>query len=278
MPELIKNLPTDISEVHVDTKHRDPNFLMSGHHCHTCYELYYVNSGSCRFLVEEHFYDLRAGDLLLIPPMVLHYTRYTFGPCVRTVILFRHEDMTDDTLRCLHASGQMLDETSLFHISPASLDQVNNCLRQMTVEDRISDDYSLFLRKCYLQSLLVLCLRGNDALAAAPEEIQTDDQQVLRAARFINENYMNPITTEDVARAVSFSPNYLSRRFRVAAGVGLHEYIVFVRLHHAAHELVTTSDSITVIALRCGFSNSNYFKDSFKKKYGVTPRQYRRMS
>jgi len=38
-----------------------------------------------------------------------------------------------------------------------------------------------------------------------------------------------------------------------------------------------SSDSITTIALRCGFSDSNYFKDSFKKKYGVTPRTYRKL-
>ena len=89
---------------------------------------------------------------------------------------------------------------------------------------------------------------------------------------------MYPITTADVARAVNFSPNYLSRRFRAEAGIGLHEYIVFVRLHHAAQELLSTTDSITAIALRCGFSDSNYFKDSFKKKYGVTPRSYRKIS
>ena len=48
-------------------------------------------------------------------------------------------------------------------------------------------------------------------------------------------------------------------------------------LQHAAQELVSTSDSITTIALRCGFSDSNYFKDSFKKKDGVTPRNYRKI-
>ena len=37
----------------------------------------------------------------------------------------------------------------------------------------------------------------------------------------------------------------------------------------------TIDDTITQIALRCGFSDSNYFKDVFKKKYGVTPREYR---
>ena len=46
-------------------------------------------------------------------------------------------------------------------------------------------------------------------------------------------------------------------------------------LQHAAAELISTDDTITQIALRCGFSDSNYFKDVFKNKYGVTPRENR---
>ena len=81
--------------------------------------------------------------------------------------------------------------------------------------------------------------------------------------------------TADIAAAAGFSPNYLSRKFREAAGIGIHEYLAFTRLQHAAAELISTDDTITQIALRCGFSDSNYFKDVFKKKYGVTPREYR---
>ncbi len=266
----------NITEVHADTRKRDAGFLMEGHHCHTFYELFYVHSGKCRHLIEDRFYDLRAGDLILIPPMVLHYTRYIFGSCIRTVVLFRPEDITEETLRFLRSAGRASRDTTRYRVPPAAMDQVDNCLEQMTAEDRIDDEYTTLLRRAYLQSFLLLCCRICEVPDDEdPEEIRTNDRQILRAARYINENYMNTITTEDVARAVSFSPNYLSRRFRTEAGIGLHEYIVFVRLHHAAQQLLSSPDSITAIALRCGFSNSNYFKDSFKKKYGVTPRTYR---
>ena len=55
----------------------------------------------------------------------------------------------------------------------------------------------------------------------------------------------------------------------------VHEYLVLLRLKSAALELLSTQDSITEIALRNGFSDSNYFKDAFKKMYGVSPRAYR---
>ena len=266
------------NSIHAETKDRDASFIMTGHHCHGCNELYYVHSGACRFLIEDSFYDLTAGDMILIPPRVLHYTRYVFGACTRTVILFRREDVTEDLLHCTPQAERLLTETVLLRVPLDGTAQVNGWVRQLTAEDKNQDPFTAPLRRCCLQGLLLQCCRVCDPAPGTPGDIRTGDKQILKAARYISEHYMNPITTGDVARAVSFSPNYLSRRFRAAAGIGLHEYIVFVRLHHAAQELLSTTDSITAIALRCGFSDSNYFKDSFKKKYGVTPRSYRKIS
>ena len=258
--------------VHAETKQRDPSFVMTGHHCHSCFELFYVQTGQCRFLIDRNFYDLGAGDFILIPPMVLHYTRYVFGSCVRTVILFRREDLTGDVLKSIPEGMDFFSETRVFKVAEAWRSRIEVLLGQMVEEEQTHDAYSEQIRKSALQYLMLQCCRVCAFLPGSADDIRTTDPQILKAARYINEHYMQSITTEDVAGVVGFSPNYLSRKFRLEAGIGLHEYLVFVRLHHAARELVSTVDSITAIALRCGFSDSNYFKDSFKKKYGVTPR------
>lgn len=264
--------------IRAETRTRDPSFVMSGHHCHSCYELFYVHRGECRFLIDDDIYDLRTGDFMLIPPMVLHYTRYVFGECERTVILFRRQDLSEEVQQCMPRSAQFFAETSVFQVPESAVNQAEDGIRRLVEETHRSDACSPALRRCWLQSLLLTCSRVCTFREGSVSGIQTTDQQILQAAHYISEHYMQPITTRDVARAVGFSPNYLSRKFRLSAGIGLHEYIVFVRLHHAAQELIATGDSITTIALRCGFSDGNYFKDSFKKKYGVTPRNYRKMS
>lgn len=264
--------------VHAETHLRDSGFVMTGHHCHSCYELFYVHRGECRVLINERINDLHTGDFILIPPMMLHYTRYHNGECLRSVILFRREDVPDDVLSCMPSGGRFFSEAGIFQVPESSLPEVEQSVARLVAEDGNSDPLSPFLRRSLLHILLLTCSRICVFHPGTAGEIRTNDQQILRAARYISENYNHPITTEDVARAVGFSPNYLTRKFRLSAGIGLHEYMVFIRLHHAAQELVTTGDSITEIALRCGFSDSNYFKDSFKKKYGVTPRAYRKMS
>ena len=109
-----------------------------------------------------------------------------------------------------------------------------------------------------------------------PEDIHTTDRQVVAAAVFMRNNYRREVTAAEIAKAAGLSPNYLSRKFRQATGTGVHEYLTFLRMKEAALELVSTNSSITEIALRCGFSDGNYFKDVFKKRYGVTPTGYRK--
>ena len=275
MPPPVPTHGTD--GVHAETRLRDQHFVMKGHHCHTCYELFYVESGDCRFLIDEHIFDLHPGDFILVPPMALHYTRYVFGSCRRTVILFRAEDVWEEVGQLMPNGARFFAETALFQAPPAYRGQVGDILKEMAAEEKIRDARSPVLLKTQLQTLLLLCSRVCNFLFEPPADIHTTDRQIQQAAHYICQYYMEPLTSADVARAVGFSPNYMSRKFRAVTGIGLHEYIVFVRPQHAAQELISTSDSITTIALRCGFSDSNYFKDSFKKKYRVTPRKYRKI-
>ena len=264
-----------ISRIHIERTVRKAGYSMRSYHCHPYFELYHIEDGACRFMIDDNLYDLHSGDYILIPPGTFHFTRYLFGACKRVDLYFRREDVSDAVLSALPQGAAFFSQTQIFQASDAYREQMSTLFSRMTAEMRINDAQSALTLYFQLQELLLLCARAcvfsQDTLA----DIHTADRQVLLAAQFISKNYMRPVTTADVAAAAGFSPNYLSRKFREAVGVGVHEYLVFTRLQHAAAELVSTKDTITQIALRCGFSDSNYFKDAFKKKYGVTPREYR---
>ena len=262
--------------IHAESKLRPANYAMSDPHCHTPFELFYVEAGACRFLIENNMYDLHTGDFILIPPLALHYTRYLFGACRRAILFFGREDLDEATLSCMPHQTAFFSEPRLFQVPEALRENVGLHLGRMVAEERINDARSPALLHVQLQELLLYCSRICNFLQDTPANIYTTDPQVLEAARYINSHYTEKITTADVAAAAGFSPNYMSHKFREAAGVGVHEYLTFIRLQHAALELVSTEDSITEIAFRCGFSDSNYFKDAFKRKYGLTPRSYRK--
>ena len=255
---------------------REEGYVMTSHHCHPYYELFYVSRGSCRFLAESNIYNLRQGDFLLIPPEVLHYTRYLGGPCRKYNVYFRGEDIFPKVLPLMPGGTAFFSEARIFQLPDAHQHQAELLLGRMLTEEKIDDSRTAVMLHLQLQELLLFCSRNCSFPLETPANIRTTDRQIVLAARFINDHYMEPIAAADIAYAAGFSPNYLSKRFREAAGIGVHEYLMFVRLQHAALDLVSTGDSITEIALRCGFSDSNYFKDAFKKKYGITPSAYRK--
>lgn len=265
-----------ISRVYVDRRTRDAGYLMSHHHCHPYYELSYIEHGSCRFFVEDAMYDLHDGDFLLIPPQLFHYTRYLFGACLRCGVYFRVEDLSPELIARIPGGIAFFSQLRIFQAPAASRRQIGALLERMAAEEQEFDELSPLMLRFQLQELLIMSSRLCSLLSENIADIHTTDQQVLLAARFINEHFRQQISAADIAAASGFSPNYLSRKFREATGIGVHDYLVFIRLRNAAFELISTDDSVTDIALRSGFSDSNYFKDAFKKKYGITPREYRK--
>ena len=265
-----------IDRIHADSQLKEAGFVMPAPHCHPHCELFYIESGCSSFFVDGDMYDLHEGDFMLLPPQIFHYTRYPSGACRRSNVFFRKEDVDGETAQLLPGGAAFLDSVRIFRLPPAYAGQVGAILSAMVREERINDGRTAMMMVHLLRVLLLLCSRECEFLQELPRDIHTTDAPIVRAAKFISERYADDITMADIAAAAGYSPNYLSKKFRLAAGIGVHEYLIFTRLQRAALELVSTDHSVTDIALRCGFSDGNYFKDAFKKKYGVTPREYRR--
>lgn len=265
-----------IDRIYAEGEVKKAGYVMPSHHCHPYFELFYIESGACRFFIENNIHDMHSGDFMLIPPQVLHYTRYSFGDCKRNIVFFREDDVWESVKQLLPQQTDFFSEMRIFQVPEAHREQIAALLLRMVKEEKIGDKRSSLMLQTLLQELFLLCSRECRFPQDMPVHIHTTDQQIVQAAQFISSHYPESIAMADIAKAAGYSPNYLSRKFREAAGIGVHEYLVFIRLQHAALELITTNDSITEIALRCGFSDSNYFKDAFKKRYGVTPRAYRK--
>ena len=89
-------------------------------------------------------------------------------------------------------------------------------------------------------------------------------------------HYNEKLVLEDMAKQFNLSRSYLSKKFKSVTGFGFKEYIINVRIKHACELLLNTNKSITTIAFECGFNDSNYFGDAFRRTKGVSPNKYRR--
>lgn len=95
--------------------------------------------------------------------------------------------------------------------------------------------------------------------------------------QYLNE-YHGEITLEDVCRHFHRSPSYISHFFKKQSGKSIRAYCNERKLEDACHLLRSTGLSVTQIAYDVGFCDASYFIGLFRKKFGVSPLQYRKQT
>ena len=85
-------------------------------------------------------------------------------------------------------------------------------------------------------------------------------------------------TVADLCRELNYSNAQLTRVFRLQLNMTPHEYIIEWKFRYARSLLKTTDMNILDIAMKIGYSNLSQFNTLFKKKFSVTPGQYRKQN
>ena len=106
-------------------------------------------------------------------------------------------------------------------------------------------------------------------------EGEEDESLIQEMTRYIHMNYQSALKLEDLAEHFFLSPPYISRFFKKKLGINFAKYLSEVRLEEATKKLTQTENSLTWIAMDCGFPNLTAFNKAFREKYQVSPKQYR---
>lgn len=123
--------------------------------------------------------------------------------------------------------------------------------------------------------------RAFDALEAALEGNRASRQKQLgeAIAAYIETHYQEAdLSRQQICEVMHVPYTTAGTAFKALCNGGISAYIVEVRLRHACEQLTTTGNPIEYIASACGFASAVYFHRVFKKKYGVTPGEYRRQT
>ncbi|MDF2958913.1 MAG: signal transduction response regulator [Paenibacillus sp.] len=96
-----------------------------------------------------------------------------------------------------------------------------------------------------------------------------------KAKRIIEEKFGEPITLQSVADELSIHPVWLSRLFKKETGQNFIDYLTEIRVEQAKLMLRNTSMKIYEIAMQIGYQEIQYFGKIFKKRTGITPKEYR---
>ena len=265
--------------VYMETAFRQPSYSMTYEHRHKYYELYCLHSGYCIYKINGVCSTLEAGSFILIPPSMMHTSSYP-GKDVskRTLVFFMPEVVEKSGLTDLNGFNDFISTPGSIRFSPTYARAADDLLNMLADEFLYSSGYSPLLLSRYVTTLLSLLFCHGSISKGSFSPVKEMDTDIQKAVFYIGSNYADQISLEDTADTVGLNPAYFSSKFHAVMGMTFKEYLNSIRIRTAAQMLSVTDDSVTKIALNCGFSSSNYFKDRFKKQMGCSPREFRKRS
>ena len=100
---------------------------------------------------------------------------------------------------------------------------------------------------------------------------------IQRVSAYFYEHIAEEIDMDRLSALFGYTKSHFCRKFKAATGVSSMEYLGAYRLDVASKLLKSTDMQISEIAEKCGFSDSNYFSRSFRARYDLSPREYRKI-
>ncbi|MFK5920799.1 MAG: AraC family transcriptional regulator [Verrucomicrobiota bacterium] len=99
--------------------------------------------------------------------------------------------------------------------------------------------------------------------------------QIEQAVAYIQSNLGSQIKVDDIARQLGFSSRQLHRRFQEVFGMNVRDFIMRSRINEATEKLSSSAQTLSDIAIDCGFCDQSAFTAQFKKITGMTPLKFR---
>jgi AraC family L-rhamnose operon transcriptional activator RhaR len=255
-----------------------------GLHTHEFSELVLITGGTGRHVLGQDSWILSPGDVFVIAGTRPHAYSDLRDLCLIN-IFFDPEALPFDPLDLPALPGYHALFTlepawrrrhrfqSRMHLTPSELDVAMGLVAQLEseLEDR-SAGFGLLATAAFMQLIgyLSRCYgRSNNPDSRAL-------LQIANAISYLETNYAEEIDIDKLAEIAAMPRRSFVRAFRSATGQSPIAYLIELRLSRAAALLRNGGDSVTDVAYRVGFSDSNYFSRQFRKAHGVSPRDYYR--
>ncbi|WP_182867108.1 AraC family transcriptional regulator [Rhodopirellula sp. JC639] len=124
---------------------------------------------------------------------------------------------------------------------------------------------------CQLITRILLLKIRQRRITTGEKSIPKSFQTYEHVRAFIEKHYLDLSTIEEVAQACEVTPIYVSRLFKKHASIGAYQFLIRLRMHHAAELLLHEQMKVKDVAEVMGFADPFQFSRAFKRVYGVAP-------
>ena len=166
------------------------------------------------------------------------------------------------------------------HVCEMYLTHLRNNEIQIQYGEEFYEEFCIYSNRCsstqeLFEYLSVMLSKSLDVIIE--DKKQADTKPIRLAKQYIHQNYMKPITLEEVSSLVGFNAAYFSTLFKKENGDNYVNYLSEVRMNKAKELLRETNLNIAVICEQVGYNDLKHFTKSFKKNTGIKPNEYRKL-
>lgn len=245
-------------------------------HWHEEAELTLITKGDCLYQIDLVDYEVNEGDLVFIPPLMLHSIAQGKSEEIYSETYVFHINFlggnSTDICSTRYLTPMMNQEYAMpclitpAHPAYASLRKIFNQIGSLY--DEALTGYELALKSLFLQAVFLLLQYSTRTTSGDTGTLSDKLKNVLD---YIELHYAENISVSDLAKLCYFSDYHFMRFFKKHMNMTCVEYINNLRLEKAVELFEQGNTEILNVSLSVGFHNLSYFYRAFKKKYRMTP-------
>jgi AraC-like DNA-binding protein len=259
---------------HIESQH--PQYAMP-YHWHVEYEIIRILEGIFVIALDEKEFVAEKGDFVFINSGTLHGGIPT--DCIYECIVFdMNMLMKKDNICGIYVKDIMNHAIVIkecFRRESSLLHQIIwNLFDFLAMK---APGYELMVQGCLYQMLGCIVQRQD----YITDSMQTpkNHKRILtlkQVLEYIENSYANAITLEELSKTAGMSPKYFCRFFQEMTHKSPFDYLNYYRIERSCYHLLHTEDSITDVALNCGYNDLSYYIKIFKRHKGITPAKYKK--
>lgn len=291
------NLPQDyIAKWHTLTNGKSPINIFPhtisnkiSRHSHDFFEFIYVYKGTCKLKVDDYDVVLKSKDICLLNLQSKHsinsinieediifyilvkpdyfksvYFQLISSPNNKYIFDFFLESIVNNYIK---------DNFIVIQNNPDNI--CADLIEHIIYENYIMKNHKEEMISFLFSSMLIEFSRNYEKHIIDSSKIELDKYKITEITDYIYENYKN-ITLKALAEHFNYSSAYLSTIIKKYSGSNFSEILHTFRFSKACQLLIESKYSITYIIEEVGCSNKSWFMLNFKKRYGISPSEYRR--
>lgn len=247
-------------------------------HWHEEMELIAVTAGQGIITVHGERYEVHPGDILVIPPQMLHGIEQQEDHAVEYFnILFRLSMLEGGEQGVGRYIRPFYDHNRRIPVYLAAGTALNLGLTgpvTALIENRKKEGPYALMVCSQLYAILYQILEYSGGMESEPSGQQTNYDKLKPALRYLREHYRDTVTVHQAAAMCGFSDSHFMKLFRELTGTSFTQYLKRLRLE-AAEEALRSGRRVGETAELVGFHNLSYFTRAFEEQYGCSPSAYR---